>query len=226
MRPRSYLAPAGVVVCVAAVTVAAAGAPAEAAFGRGLLELLVVGVPIAAGLYALRVPVNRNFGIALLGVGFGWSLTALGESSLSLPYTVGRLSTWFMFPCIVYLLLAFPTGRIARGLDRALGANAGMSPMCAANPGDVNDQTTVSYRATPANISIDMILDEGARELLGEYTGRWYDLKRTGTLIDRTKKYNPWTKFSNTITDKFYLRPIPQGEIDNSNPKVEQNPGY
>ncbi|HWB92235.1 MAG TPA: RagB/SusD family nutrient uptake outer membrane protein [Puia sp.] len=111
-------------------------------------------------------------------------------------------------------------------LDRALGANAGMSPLCAANPGNVNDMTTVSYRATPSNITIDMILDEGARELLGEYTGRWYDLKRTGTLIDRTKKYNPWTKFSNTIADKFYLRPIPQGEIDNSNPKVEQNPGY
>ncbi|HVV03394.1 MAG TPA: RagB/SusD family nutrient uptake outer membrane protein [Puia sp.] len=111
-------------------------------------------------------------------------------------------------------------------LDRALGANAGMDPLCAANPGDVSDLSTVSYRATPSNITVDMILDEGAREFLGEYTGRWYDLKRTGTLIDRAKKYNPWTKLSNTITDKFLLRPIPQGEIDNSNPKVEQNPGY
>jgi hypothetical protein len=101
-----------------------------------------------------------------------------------------------------------------------------MDPLCAANPGDVSDLSTVSYRATPSNITVDMILDEGAREFLGEYTGRWYDLKRTGTLIDRAKKYNPWTKLSNTITDKFLLRPIPQGEIDNSNPKVEQNPGY
>lgn len=111
-------------------------------------------------------------------------------------------------------------------LDRALGANAGTDPMCAANPADVSDLNTVSYRATPSNISVDMILDEGARELLGEYSGRWYDLKRTGTLIDRTKKFNPWTKFSNTIADKFLLRPIPQGEIDNSNPKVGQNQGY
>jgi signal transduction histidine kinase len=117
---RPHLAVAGVVVCAAAVATAAAGAHGDAAVGRGLLELLVVGVPIAAGLYALRAAVNRGFGIALLGVGFGWSLTALGESTLSVPYTVGRLSTWFMLPCIVYLLLAFPDGRIASGLDRAL----------------------------------------------------------------------------------------------------------
>jgi signal transduction histidine kinase len=116
----SRLALAGVVVCTAAVTVATTSAAGDAAVGRGLLELLVVGVPIAAGLYALRASVNRGFGIALLGVGFGWSLTALSESSLSVPYTIGRLSTWFVFPCVVYLLLAFPGGRIARGLDRAL----------------------------------------------------------------------------------------------------------
>jgi signal transduction histidine kinase len=111
---------AGAAVSTAAVAAAAAGAPAEGAFGRGLLELLVVGVPIAAGLYALRAPVNRRFGLALLAIGFGWSLTALSESALSIPYTIGRLSTWFMFPCVVALLLAFPDGRVARGLDRLL----------------------------------------------------------------------------------------------------------
>jgi len=115
-------------------------------------------------------------------------------------------------------------------LDRALGPNAGMDPQCAANPGDVNDLTTVSYRATPANISIDMIMDERARELLGEGNERWYDLKRTGTLISRDKKYNPWTAFgtngSPVIDTHDYLRPLPQGMLDNSNPHIEQNPGY
>ncbi|MBI1343301.1 MAG: RagB/SusD family nutrient uptake outer membrane protein [Terrimonas sp.] len=111
-------------------------------------------------------------------------------------------------------------------LDRALGANAGSSPQCAANPENLSDLTTVSYRATPGNITVDLIMDERARELLGEGVQRWYDLKRTGTLISRAKKYNPWTKFSNTITAQYLLRPLPQSLIDNSNPQVEQNPGY
>jgi signal transduction histidine kinase len=99
---------------------ASAGSSGDAAFGRGLLEALIVGVPIAVGLYALRAPVNASFGIALLAIGFAWSLTALTESSLSVPYTIGRLATWLTFPCVVYLLLAFPDGRIDKGLDRGL----------------------------------------------------------------------------------------------------------
>jgi signal transduction histidine kinase len=114
------LALAGVLVCVGAVAMAAAGAPSDAAFGRGLLQLLIVGGPIAVGLYALRAPVDTSFGVALLGIGFAWSLTALGESTLSLPYTIGRLATWLTFPCVVYLLLAYPNGRIPKGLDRAI----------------------------------------------------------------------------------------------------------
>ncbi|SFQ38380.1 RagB/SusD family nutrient uptake outer membrane protein [Parafilimonas terrae] len=115
-------------------------------------------------------------------------------------------------------------------LDRALGANAGQSPECAVNPGNVDDLAAVSYRATPGNITIDMILDERARELLGEGDQRWYDLKRTNSLVSRATKYNPWTAFglngSPVIDEHVYLRPIPQGELDNSNPSVEQNPGY
>ena len=109
---------AGAVLWAGAVTLAATGSQGDAAFGRALLEALIVGVPIAVGLYALRAPINRSFGLALLGIGFAWSLTALTESSLSVPYTLGRLSTWLIFPCVVYLLLAFPDGRINRGLDR------------------------------------------------------------------------------------------------------------
>ena len=115
-----WLAVAGALVCAGAVAMASTGASGDAAFGRGLLEALIVGVPIAVGLYALRSPVNASFGIALLAIGFAWSLTALTESSLSVPYTIGRLSTWLTFPCVVYLLLAFPDGRIDKGLDRAL----------------------------------------------------------------------------------------------------------
>jgi signal transduction histidine kinase len=115
-----WVAIAGAVVCVVAVALASTGASGDAAFGRGLLEALIVGVPIAVGLYALGSPINASFGVALLAIGFAWSLTALTETSLSVPYTIGRLATWLTFPCVVYLLLAFPDGRIDRGLDRAL----------------------------------------------------------------------------------------------------------
>ena len=118
-------------------------------------------------------------------------------------------------------------------LDRALGsANAGKSPMRATNPELVNDpiDNVVSYRATAGTISIDMILDERARELLGEGNQRWFDLKRTGTLIARASKYNPWTSYGLTgtplISAKHLVRPIPQGMLDNSNPRIQQNDGY
>jgi starch-binding outer membrane protein, SusD/RagB family len=111
-----------------------------------------------------------------------------------------------------------------RVLDRALGSKKGSDPKRAAAPEDQTSLAATSYRATAGNISIDMILDEKAREFMGEYD-RWFDLKRTGKLVERVKKYNPW-KTGQQISDIHYLRPIPQSEIDLSFPKMSQNPGY
>ena len=117
-------------------------------------------------------------------------------------------------------------------LDRALGTNKGKAPNRATNPGNVKDPLTniTSYRATPATINIDMILDEYGREFLGEGNERWYQLKRTGKLIERATKFNGWTAWGRAgaqqIAAKHYLRPIPQGMLDNSSPRIEQNPGY
>ena len=109
-------------------------------------------------------------------------------------------------------------------VDRALGANAGADPMQASIPEDVTSLVAKSYRATGA-VTIDMILDERSRELMGEYN-RWYDLKRTQTLIDRAMKHNPWTKASGTLDTHHYLRPIPQQEIDLASNELGQNPDY
>jgi hypothetical protein len=109
-------------------------------------------------------------------------------------------------------------------LDRALGTKKGTDPKCAAAPEDQKALATASYRATASNVTIDLILDERAREFMGEYN-RWFDLKRTGKLVERVKKYNPWTK-GQSISDKHNLRPIPQAEIDLTFPAISQNPGY
>ncbi|MGN6510466.1 MAG: RagB/SusD family nutrient uptake outer membrane protein [Chitinophaga sp.] len=110
-------------------------------------------------------------------------------------------------------------------LDRALGANAGAEPYMAKKPGEVTSLDSVHYRATAATINIDMILDERARELMGENM-RWYDLKRTGKLIERAKAMNPWTMLRGELDEHHLLRPIPQGEIDLSSPSIGQNKDY
>jgi hypothetical protein len=48
---------------------------------------------------------------------------------------------------------------------------------------------------------------------------RWYDLKRTGTLVATLKAQGK------AIQDFNNLLPIPQAEI-NVNPNLKQNPGY
>ena len=58
---------------------------------------------------------------------------------------------------------------------------------------------------------INVILDERARELCGEQQ-RWFDLKRTGKLLDRVKLYNGTAKAN--IQSFHVLRPIPQPQMD------------
>jgi len=59
--------------------------------------------------------------------------------------------------------------------------------------------------------NIDVILDERARELCGEQQ-RWFDLKRTGKLIERVHLYNG--SAMNNIQAFHVLRPIPQPQLD------------
>lgn len=81
---------------------------------------------------------------------------------------------------------------------------------------------------TAAQVTLDYILDERARELVGEENRRM-TLMRTGTLVDRAKRYNsvsPLNQMSG-ISNTHLLMPIPLSEINlNKDAVLEQNPGY
>ncbi|MPR37333.1 RagB/SusD family nutrient uptake outer membrane protein [Salmonirosea aquatica] len=82
-----------------------------------------------------------------------------------------------------------------------------------------------TMQITPEQVTLDFILDERAREFAGEQM-RWFDLKRTGKLLERIRTYAP----DNAVNLQEYhvVRPIPQTQLDAVTNKAEfkQNPGY
>jgi starch-binding outer membrane protein, SusD/RagB family len=77
---------------------------------------------------------------------------------------------------------------------------------------------------TPAQVNIDYILDERARELVFEEDRR-VTLSRTGKLVERVRKFNNLNK--GNIQDFHALFPIPASEIEaNKDAVLTQNPGY
>jgi signal transduction histidine kinase len=109
-----------VALCALASVLVASRAPPEERLARAVLELLVIGVPVFTGIFALRSPYNRRFGVVLILAGYAWSLTALGEASASIPYSIGRVVAWTVPPILIYLMLAFPDGRLGTALERGL----------------------------------------------------------------------------------------------------------
>lgn len=77
----------------------------------------------------------------------------------------------------------------------------------AATPGK-----TAAMQISAADVNIDFILDERTRELACEQV-RWFDLVRTGKLIERVRKYDDYEAKKN-IQDFHMLRPIPLSQIN------------
>lgn len=79
---------------------------------------------------------------------------------------------------------------------------------------------------TPAQMTMDFLMEERARELIGEQF-RWLDLKRWGVLVERVKLHN--AQAAPNIQPFHALRPIPQNQIDRAEGGLSgfpQNPGY
>ena len=107
----------------------------------------------------------------------------------------------------------FNQGKLAQA-----AANINIIRTRAAKPG-----RAAEMQITPADLSIDFILDERARELAGETT-RWFDLTRTNKLVERVQKYNPGG--APNVKACHQLRPIPTNEILLSTGGIKQNPCY
>ncbi len=131
----------------------------------------------------------------------------------SKPYSSGD--------CIVYRLAE--TYLLSAEIDWRLGDNASAAQRINVirNRACANHDHSMDVEAK--DINQDFLLDEDARELIGEWQ-RWQTLKRFRAFEERIKKANP------QITDfkkEYYFRPIMTSElllIDNAS--KYQNPGY
>ena len=120
--PVLVLACAGVGATAATVAFAlAASAPGRGAVAA-LTHGLMVAVPVGVALAVLRRRPGDRFALLLLGAALLLSVTTLAVSGDSVPYTIGRTAVWLVEPALVYLLLAFPSGRLTSRLDRRVFA--------------------------------------------------------------------------------------------------------
>lgn len=88
-----------------------------------------------------------------------------------------------------------------------------------------NAAAATALTITPAQVTLDFILDERSREFFGEWQ-RWHDLVRTRSLVRRVQEWNQ--EAAPYVKDFNMLRPIPQPQIDRvvDGPKFPQNAGY
>ncbi|MET3127007.1 hypothetical protein ABID42_002113 [Arcicella rosea] len=118
-----------------------------------------------------------------------------------------------------YLMLA--EAQLGAGNKQAATDAINMVRRRAAWPGKQS-----AMEVTSNDMTFDLVVEERARELVGEQT-RWLDLKRWGNLVERVQKYNP--QAAANVKASNLVRPIPQTQIDRSeggNAGFSQNPGY
>ena len=157
------------------------------------------------------------------------------------PFNIAKFSEFYFIAAEAAVKGASTTaGNSARDLINVLRARAGKWEYEVnwdmVHVADFSEELT---DATPATITIDYLLDERMREYYGDGF-RWFDLVRTQTWAERAGTYTicgpgaadhtPATVTRN-IQTYHYLRPIPQGQLDNMKmddaaKAAYQNPGY
>jgi signal transduction histidine kinase len=124
IRPASPVLAAACAIGLAAVALAVV-APADGT-DPAVVAARVAGVSLPVGLGLLRLSRVRSdrFALVLVAAGAVWSLTTLAESSGSTAYSIGRVAVWVLEPLLVFLILAFPYGRLESAVDKRLVAAA------------------------------------------------------------------------------------------------------
>ncbi len=182
-------------------------------------------------------PINWKIGIARSDNNGGLGSKVNGGSPR--PWNVAKFSEFYLIAAEAAVKGA--TGsKSARELVNVLRDRAGKMTF---NQNDNEacdiDNSTAMTNATPATIDIDYILDERSREFWGEGY-RWFDLVRTQKWAERAGTYRiagsdyldtELQTVTRTIPKDYYIRPIPQGQLDgmemSEDEKIAyQNPAY
>ncbi|MBQ2130680.1 MAG: RagB/SusD family nutrient uptake outer membrane protein, partial [Prevotella sp.] len=183
-----------------------------------------------------KYPINWKIGIYRTDNAGGLGSKVNGGSPR--PWNVAKFSEFYLLGAEAAVKLN--KNAEARNLVNVLRARAGKQTFSQNDNVAVSvDNTDAMLAATPATITIDYILDERSREYWGEGY-RWYDLVRTQKWTERASTYRiagsdyvdkDLQTFKRVIPAGYYLRPIPQGQLDgmkmDENAKKEyQNPAY
>ena len=183
-----------------------------------------------------KYPINWKIGIYRTDNNGGLGSKVNGGSPR--PWNIAKFSE-------LYLIAAEAAVKLnrndeARQLVNVLRARAGKQTFSQNDNVAVSvDHSAEMLAATPATITIDYILDERSREFWGEGY-RWYDLVRTQKWGERATTYRiagsgytdkDLQTFTRDIPAGYYLRPIPQGQLDGMKMSDEeksayQNPAY
>ncbi len=112
-------------VCIVVLTEVAAVLISTPASTQSIaLPVLALGAGAMFGLGLTDIAHRRElaFARALIVTGLLWSLSALMASDDALAYSIGRVSQWCATLSIAYLLLSYPSGRLASRASRVLFA--------------------------------------------------------------------------------------------------------
>ena len=120
------LAAGGVLLAAGAALVALGGGmPSRIALAER--HALSVAAPIAVGIYAWRDGTHARFGRLLILAGVAWFVASFSASNVGVLHSTGRVAGWVVEAGLIYLILAFPSGRLTTRPDRIIaGAAAGL----------------------------------------------------------------------------------------------------
>lgn len=163
------------------------------------------------------------------------------NAAITRPFNIAKFSEFYFIAAEAAVKGATPSaGKSALELINVIRARAGMWTFyLAGNVPKVEDHSAAMIAATPAVIDIDYILAERSREYFGEGY-RWLDLVRTQKWAEVAASYKIASSakgdhtaqtVTRDIQPYLYLRPIPQGQLDNMDmedfeKEAYQNPGY